>query len=209
MEEKWDKLYVGKNCNEAVACDALRENIHLLPQSSGNALDLACGMGGNAILLAKESKLTVNAWDISSVAINKLSDYVRANNLNITAHVRDVEQYYPGNPPPTLSDISKPQDCPSIDETFDVITVSYFLHRPTFKSLLDALKPKGILFYQTLIKDKTDPDIGPSNPKFLLDKNELLHLCKDLEVLVYREEGTTGCITQGWRNSAMIIAKKL
>jgi tellurite methyltransferase len=71
MEEKWDKLYVGKNCNEAVACDALRENIHLLPQSSGNALDLACGMGGNAILLAKESKLTVNAWDISSVAISK------------------------------------------------------------------------------------------------------------------------------------------
>jgi hypothetical protein len=28
-------------------------------------------MGGNAILLAKESKLTVNAWDISSVAISK------------------------------------------------------------------------------------------------------------------------------------------
>ena len=62
---------MGKSCNDAVACDALRENIHLLPQISGNALDLACGMGGNAILLAQESKLTVNAWDISSVAISK------------------------------------------------------------------------------------------------------------------------------------------
>ena len=50
--------------------------------------------------------------------------------------------------------------------------------------------------------------MGPSNPKFLLDKNELLHLCKDLEILVYREEGTTGCIDQGWRNKAMIVAKK-
>ena len=61
----------------------------------------------------------------------------------------------------------------------------------------------------SIVKDKTDPETGPSNPKFLLDKNELLHLCKDLEILVYREEGTTGCITQGWRNAAMIIAKKV
>ena len=60
-----------------------------------------------------------------------------------------------------------------------------------------------------IIEDKTDPETGPSNPKFVLDKNELLHLCKDLEILVYREEGTTGCVTQGWRNAAMIIAKKV
>ena len=45
-------------------------------------------------------------------SIDKLSDYVRTNNLKITAHVRDVEQYPPGNPPRTVSDISKPQDCP-------------------------------------------------------------------------------------------------
>ena len=61
----------------------------------------------------------------------------------------------------------------------------------------------------SIMKDKTDPEAGPSNPKFLLDKNELLHLCKDLEILVYREEGTTGCITQGWRNAALIVAKKV
>ena len=60
-----------------------------------------------------------------------------------------------------------------------------------------------------ILKDKVDPNSGPSNPKFLLDKNELMHLCKGLEILVYREEGTTGCITEGWRNLAMIVAKKI
>ena len=70
MEQKWDKIYTEKYCSEAVACDALKENVHLLPQSSGKALDLACGMGGNAILLARESKLDVFARDISTVAMS-------------------------------------------------------------------------------------------------------------------------------------------
>ena len=64
------------------------------------------------------------------------------------------------------------------------------------------------LCFKILLQDKTNPEMGPSNPNFLLDKNELLHLCKELEILVYREEGTTGCIDQGWRNKAMIVAKK-
>ena len=53
-----------------------------------------------------------------------------------------------------------------------------------------------------------NPELGPSNPNFLLNKNELLHLCAGMEVLVYREEGTNGCIAEGWRNKAMIVAKK-
>ena len=40
----------------------------------------------------------------------------------------------------------------SDEEHFDVITVSSFLHRPTFRSLIQSLKPNGILYYQTLIK---------------------------------------------------------
>ena len=40
----------------------------------------------------------------------------------------------------------------SQEDKFDVIVVSYFLHRPTFQALLDSLNPNGMLFYQTLIK---------------------------------------------------------
>ena len=76
MMKKWDNIYVGQNCSEQTACDALRENSHLLPQGSGRALDLACGLGGNSIFLAQVSKLEVFAWDISPVAISKKKMFV-------------------------------------------------------------------------------------------------------------------------------------
>ena len=57
-------------------CDALRDNVHLIPQGHGKALDLACGMGGNAIFLAQNSNLDVYAWDMSSVAISKNSNFI-------------------------------------------------------------------------------------------------------------------------------------
>ena len=70
--KNWDNIYLEQTCKDAVCCDVLRENMHLLPQGHGRALDLACGMGGNAISLAQGSKLEVLAWDISSVAISKI-----------------------------------------------------------------------------------------------------------------------------------------
>ena len=53
------------------ACAALREYAFLLPET-GTALDLACGRGGNALLLARRG-LQAHAWDISEEAIEHLS----------------------------------------------------------------------------------------------------------------------------------------
>ena len=56
--------------------------------------------------------------------------------------------------------------------------------------------------------DKVTQD-GPTNPGFLLVKNELLELCRGMEILVYREEGLQGDVSKGWRNQAMIVAKQV
>ena len=69
--KNWDNVFASKNCIDALPCDALKDNIHLIPQGQGKALDLACGMGGNAIFLAQKSELEVHAWDMSSLAISK------------------------------------------------------------------------------------------------------------------------------------------
>ena len=69
--KNWDNVFASKNCIDALPCDALKDNIHLIPQGQGRALDLACGMGGNAIFLAQKSELEVHAWDMSSLAISK------------------------------------------------------------------------------------------------------------------------------------------
>ncbi|MFK7795242.1 MAG: class I SAM-dependent methyltransferase [Gammaproteobacteria bacterium] len=188
IADKWDNIYSQQNCADITPSTVLVENAHLLP-GRGKALDLACGLGANAIYLA-QSQLQVDAWDVSSKALKKLEAYSQLNNLSINTSVRDVEKTPPER------------------NYFDVVTVSQFLHRPTFHNLYESLRIEGLLFYQTYTSNKAH-QIGPTNPNFLLKKNELLKLCDGMEVLVYREEGVHGDIHQGWRNQAMIVAKRV
>ena len=187
LAKKWDKKFSALTCESAVACDVLVQNQHLLP-ANGKALDYACGLGANATLLA-EHKLETQAWDISLVALDKLDGYANSRGLKILTQKRNVETQ------------------PPAPNTFDVIVVANFLHRPSFPALVKAMRKNGLLFYQTFSVNKVD-EIGPSNPNFLLTSNELLHLCGALEVLVYREEGVQGDTSLGFRNQAMLVARK-
>lgn len=185
---KWNKIFAEQACDTAPGSDVLMQNRHLLP-ASGIALDYACGLGANAISLAQHN-LETHAWDISDVALNKLNQYAKLRDLKIVTLVKDVEAQ------------------PPAPNSFDVIVVSNFLHRPSFPDLINALHHEGLLFYQTFITNKVN-EIGPSNPDFLLASNELLHLCQGLEILVYREEGVQGDTNSGFRDQAMIVAKKV
>ena len=186
--KKWDAIYADQQCDLLSAAEVVEQNLHLLP-SSGVALDLACGLGANSIQLAKHG-LDVHAWDVSSVALDKLSLYSQQHDFNIIASERDVE-----NNPPN-------------EDSYDVVVVSNFLYRPILKNICNSLKHGGLLFYQTFTVEKAAP-IGPTNPDYLLNKNELLKVCSEFEILVYREEGRQGDVAQGWRSQAMIVAKRI
>jgi len=186
LQAKWDGIYTQRE-GEVTAASVLLENQHLLP-SKGRALDLACGLGGNAKLLAKAG-LDVDAWDISPVAIKQLQQEADLQKLNINAQVHDVIE----KPPATNS--------------YEVIVVSFFLERDLCEKLMSALKPGGLLFYQTYCQDKVD-QTGPQNPDYLLADNELLRLFSSLKVRVYREEALLGDHKQGFRNIAFLVAEK-
>ncbi len=180
---KWDARY--REAGSAVASEVLAENRHLLP-AAGEALDLACGLGGNALLLARHG-LRTTAWDLSPVAIERLAS--EAEGLPLRAEVRDVLAM-----PPAAA-------------RFDVIVVSRFLERDLCPALVAALRPGGLLFYQTFTRDKAVAG-GPSNPDFLLAENELLRLFGGLCLRVYREEGRLGDVTRGLRNEALLVAQR-
>jgi len=91
--------------------------------------------------------------------------------------------------------------------SFDVIVVAHFLERALAPALMAALRPGGLLFYQTFIKEKVT-DRGPGNPSYRLGRNELLKLFPSLEVVVYREEARIGDTTRGFRDQAMLVASK-
>ena len=51
VQEKWDNMYQQK-VGEPPVAEVLQHNHYLLPEK-GVALDLACGLGGNAMMLAE------------------------------------------------------------------------------------------------------------------------------------------------------------
>lgn len=186
-QQKWDQIYRKRDATEPEPAEVLRQNQHLLP-ASGCALDLACGLGANSLLMA-EAGLDVASWDISPVAINSLLDVAQQQGLSIDAKVVDVM-------------IRQPEA-----ESVDVLVVTHFLVREMAPVLVAALKPGGLLFYQTYCREKVSQQ-GPSNPDYLLEDNELLQMFGGLKVRVYREESVLGDHNQGWRNQAMLVAQK-
>jgi len=166
----------------------LREHAHLLP-ACGDALDLACGLGANALLLAGHG-MNVTAWDFSAVAIERLSVEAAARGLSLVAEVRDVV----ADPPAPAS--------------FDVIVVSHFLDRTLAPRLIDALRPGGLLFYQTFTAERPPHGAVPSNPAFLLAPGELLRLFAPLRPVAYREDGLAGDLSEGMRALAAFVGMK-
>ncbi len=117
--------------------------------ASGNrALDLACGMGRHSKFLASQG-FEVDALDISSLAITSLQGFER-----IHAQEVDFDTY-------TLA-----------KEKYDLIVCTYFLERKLFPQMIAALKPKGIILYETFLAHKENQR-APSNPAFMLAEGEL------------------------------------
>jgi len=190
--KKWDEAYKDADIASAKLAQVLSENIHLLPHpllQSSNALDLACGRAGNAIFLAEQG-FHVDAVDISPNVLASLESFVKQQSLSISCECRDIE----------TKGLS--------DKKYDVIVVSYFLNRELFPQIIKALKPNGLLFYETWSQEKVG-NSGPSNPDFRLQAGELLGLSQTLRPLFYREEGNQGYVLKGTRNIAMLVAKKV
>lgn len=187
LQQKWDSHYAQVDYDELQPCRALLDNSHLIP-TEGRALDLACGLGANALYLARRG-LTTTAWDLSPVAIDALQNRAIAEGLKLNAEVRDLSL----EPLPA--------------ERFDLIYVGNFLKRSLCPYIENALRPGGVLVYQTWVVGKLT-DEGPSDPDFLLAENELLGLFPNLIVRYFRDEGCLGDLDQGNRNRSVLIAQR-
>lgn len=144
----------------------LVNHVELLP-TSGLALDVAMGLGGNTELLLKRG-LKVIGIDISSVALKRARQRLPA----LMAVQADLTQFYlPTN-------------------TFDVIINFFYLQRELWPSFIRALRPNGWLIFETLTVDfrSLQPDI---EPHYLLAPHELRHAFPTLEIVDYQEGWST------------------
>ena len=118
--DEWNERYRSGSFDETPATLLVRAVSHL---PAGRALDLACGAGRNALWLASQG------WDV--VAIDGATEairIVRERNAAIDARVIDLE-----NAGPLSFD----------DESFDLVAILYYLHRPLFAEAKRVVKRGG------------------------------------------------------------------
>ncbi|MDO8678963.1 MAG: rhodanese-like domain-containing protein [Acidobacteriota bacterium] len=152
----------------------LIDNADLLPRG-GKVLDVACGRGRHALLLASAG-FDVHAIDRNADAIAFLRSTAERLRLTLNADVVDLE----GDTPPNVA-----------AGTYDAVFVFNYLHRPLMPALLAALKPGGRLFYETFTARQAERG-HPRNPAFLLNDGELASLVSPLTVLRSREGEVDG-----------------
>ena len=137
--------------------------------ADGAVLDLACGQGRHARYLAGLG-YRVEAVDRDSAALATLDGVA-----GIATRCADLE----GSPWPY--DAGR----------FDGIVVTNYLYRPLMAALLDALRPGGVLIYETFALG--NEKLGrPSNPEFLLRPGELLQWVEGRLSALAFEQGLVG-----------------
>jgi dihydroneopterin aldolase len=150
----------------------LVEQLPRLPK--GTALDVATGRGRNALYLAAQG-YAVEALDRDDQALAEVAAAARQRNLtNLFVRHLDLE-----------ADPDQPASFPK--ERYEVVLGFFYLHRPLFPALLQALKPGGVLVYETFLIENHLRRQHPRRREFCLSHNELLRLTTGLRVLHYDE----------------------
>ena len=171
----------------------LVNQLNRLPR--GKVLDVATGYGRHAQFLARQG-FSVHGIDRNREALDFLETQARiAGGLPITTEYINLE-------PPD----SNPVELGS--ETYDVILVFYYLYRPLFPQLYEALKPGGVILYETFLLNNHLQRNHPRRKEFCLAPNELLALLHDYQILFYDEGDHQGLSQKDWAFTARALALK-
>ena len=186
VRDKWNRIY-SKDRLPGPPAAVLTDNDNILP-IEGIALDLACGLGTNSLFLAARG-LEVHAWDISKVAVSHLAERAGSLGLNIQTRVINI----------TAAALPV--------ESYDLVITSHYLDRSLPPAILDATRPGGLICYQTFTAEK-QINIGPGNPVFLLQPNELQSFVPDCEILAFKDESHNANRDDPLAGRSFIIARK-
>lgn len=147
------------------------------PSDTPAALELACGMGRDAVFLASRG------WKVT--AIDHLPDAL--------ARAAALERRYRAGGPPIgwvradLEGWALP-----VDARFDLIVGIRYLHRPLLRRLPELLRPGGRIVWETFTIQHRVCHGKPSRDAHLLKPGELPELFPGLIIAEYAEEWRDG-----------------
>jgi SAM-dependent methyltransferase len=149
----------------------------------GRALDLAMGRGRHALLLARAGFRTFGV-DRRHDAVRDAMTAAALRGTPIAGWCADLTQH------------------PLPPARFDVVVVTRYLQRDLFDAIRGAVRPGGIVLYETFTVAQRALGTGPTSPDHLLELGELRRRFDGFEV-VFDEE------TREPEAVARIVARRL
>lgn len=167
--DRWNAKYVAVEVPPHVAPDEwLLEQVAGV--NPGRALELACGLGHNAIWLAQHG-WRVDAVDVSPVGLERARSLARTARAHVNWIAADLDEFVPDA------------------DAYDLVVVFRFLDRARLPGLIErALRPGGLLLYETFTTAHiVRPDSHMKNPAFALAAGELATLFPHCDPQSYAE----------------------
>ena len=183
-QSDWDAKYrLAAETPLAEPASIVRELLPLLP--CGAALDVACGTGRHALVLAARHQ-HVTALDWSGVGLDVLEARARAARVRIHRidSVERIGKSLHGGIDLVHADLEH-LELP--ENSFELILCMQYLQRSLFPQLPRALRPGGVLLFETYTRAQLEFAGGPHNPAYLLEAGELHEAFPGLRVVFYRE----------------------
>jgi len=171
----------GGPCNSTHPNMLLMRFSGMLPRA-GMALDLACGNGQDTVFLSSRG-LTAIGIDRSGQALAAARRVALTSDLKACFVQADLASFHIPN------------------GKFVVVVCFRYRDPNLYPSIRSALKPGGLLIYETYTREHLHFGFKPQNPDHLLERNELLRAFGDWEIVFYQETWTG-------RGMASLVARK-
>lgn len=165
--KRWDEKYRAPRFEASFSPEPLLVRHRGLLGRAGRALDVACGTGRNALYLARLG-FDVTAVDGSVAGLDIAAEQARKTGVQVDFVAADLDDY--ALPP----------------AHFALIVVVSYLDRNLFASLRSALRPGGVLVYQTFNRNFLLAHPGFC-ADYVLEPLELTNAFSDLDVLATNE----------------------
>ncbi len=163
--KKWNQRYAEDSYHKNNPVTLVEDWLPRLPP--GRALDVACGPGRNAILLA-QAGYRVDAIDISHEGLNLARQKAENQGLSINWIEHDLDEPY------------------QFDSDYDLIIVLWYVNLALITRLCDCLAPGGYLLCEEHLI--TDQEVtGPGSLNFRVAPGVLRDAVSGVDVLLYEE----------------------
>jgi len=182
---KWNQRYAEDSYRKSNPVTLLSDWLPRIPV--GRALDVACGAGRNALLLA-EAGFQVDAIDISAVGLKRLAGEARERGFSINCIEHDLDQDY------------------AFASGYDLIVVLWYVNLELIERLCACLAPGGYLVCEEHLQSEQEV-IGPGNDDYRVAPGALCTAVSSLDLLLY-EERIEAIPEGGQLASARVVATR-